>query len=109
LAAATRAAASAAFRRRAYPRPPGLAVAGAGIGLFVDFALVAEYEVGESYASFAVYPSSMVVVRPLRVVGSGSPLPVARIKVSELSHVLVVVDAVVTGLAVLESVRRGHL
>jgi len=79
LAAATRAAASAAFRRRTYPRPPGLAVAGAGIGLFVDFALVAEYEVGESYTSFAIYPSGMVVVCPLRVVGRGSPLPIARI------------------------------
>jgi len=84
-------------------------VSGAGIGFLVDLSLVAEYEVGESYASFTIVPSGVVVVRTIGVVRSGSPLPVARIQVAKASDVLVVVDAVVTGLTVLETVRGGHL
>jgi len=93
-----------AFWRRSDSWPPSLSESSTRVVTPFDYSLVAEDEVREADSAFPVVPSGVVVVDSLGIVRRRPPLPVAGIEVPHPRYVLVVVDSVVTRLAVLESV-----
>ena len=100
----------ATFWWRSYSRAPSFSMSSTGIILSSgrQFASVAVDEVGESDSPHSVLPCAMVVIDALRPVWCGRIMAIARVQITKSSDVFVVVDSVVSGLAVLEPVRGGH-
>tara|TARA_B100000700_G_scaffold328653_1_gene447214 strand:- start:615 stop:953 length:339 start_codon:yes stop_codon:yes gene_type:complete len=79
------------------------------ISRVIDNPSVAEQEIGEPNAALTVLPSSVIVVGAIREIRSMTPVTVAGIKITQSCNVLVVIYSIVSGLTILQPVRRGHL